>query len=234
LTHFIKKPTISILLKPLCPTPLDVAEKTKIRRLSMQLLNWSNIVNITSRSYTCGYCGNPLASQNGWQGNLQSNPVKAGGYIYVCHQCSCPTFFDVRETFTKQTPGVVFGNTVKDIPDKALSTLYEEARKCTGMGCFTASVLCCRKMLMHIAVSKGAKEGDSFVSYVDHLANNHFVPPDAKEWVDHIRKKGNEANHEVSIMGAEDAEELLSFVEMLMKVIYEFPATAKRKYGVKP
>jgi hypothetical protein len=35
-------------------------------------------------------------------------------------------------------------------------------------------------------------------------------------------------------MGKEDAEELISFIEMLMKVIFEFPAAIKKKKGSKP
>jgi len=82
---------------------------------------------------------------------------------------------------------------------------------------------------MHIAVAKGAKAGDSFVSYVEYLASHNYVPPDAREWVDHIRTKGNEANHEIVIMKKGDAEDLLAFSEMLLKLIFEFPASIKRK-----
>jgi len=42
--------------------------------------------------------------------------------------------------------------------------------------------------------------------------------------VDHIRKKGNEANHEIILMDKKDAENLITFIEMLLKVIYDFPA----------
>jgi hypothetical protein len=125
----------------------------------------------------------------------------------------------------------VFGARVGDIPEKTVEQLYEEARSTTGAGAYTAAVLCCRKLLMHIAVSKGADAGDTFINYVQFLADKNFIPPDAKDWVDHIRKKGNEANHEISIMGKDDAEELLSFCEMLLKVIFEFPAAVKRRIG---
>jgi hypothetical protein len=123
----------------------------------------------------------------------------------------------------------VFGNSVRDIPEKTVEQLYEEARKTTGSGAYTAAVLCCRKLLMHIAVSKGASPGDTFINYVQYLADKNFIPPDAKDWVNHIRKKGNEANHEITIMSKDDAEELISFCEMLLKVIFEFPAAVKRK-----
>ena len=42
---------------------------------------------------------------------------------------------------------------------------------------------------MNIAVAKGAPEGLSFIKYVEYLSENNYVPPDGKEWVDHIRKK---------------------------------------------
>ena len=82
---------------------------------------------------------------------------------------------------------------------------------------------------MHIAVSKGAKPNLKFIDYVEHLSKNNYIPPDAKEWVDHIRNKGNEANHEIVIMKEEDAKDLISFIEMLLKIIYEFPANIKKK-----
>jgi hypothetical protein len=47
-----------------------------------------------------------------------------------------------------------------------------------------------------LGVAEGAKEGLSFQAYVDHLSAKGYVPPNGKGWVDHIRKKGNEANHE--------------------------------------
>ena len=77
---------------------------------------------------------------------------------------------------------------------------------------------------MNIAVSQGAAPGESFMEYVEYLANNGYVPPKGKGWVDHIRKKGNEANHEIVLMTMGDADELISFTEMLLKFIFEFPS----------
>ena len=81
-----------------------------------------------------------------------------------------------------------------------------------------------RKLLMHIAVEQGAEEGKSFVSYVEFLDENHWIPPNGKEWVDAIRKGGNEANHEIVVATEDDAKQLLDFVEMLLKFVYEFPS----------
>lgn len=76
---------------------------------------------------------------------------------------------------------------------------------------------------MHIGVEQKADPGKSFVYYVDYLANQGYIPPNGRGWVDHIRVKGNEANHDIVIMSKSDAEELILFTEMLLKLIYEFP-----------
>ena len=76
---------------------------------------------------------------------------------------------------------------------------------------------------MHIGVEQGAEEGKNFIFYVNFLADKGYVPPNGKHWVDHIRKKGNEANHEIVLMERGDAKDLLIFIEMLLKFIYEFP-----------
>ena len=76
---------------------------------------------------------------------------------------------------------------------------------------------------MNIAVSLGAEEEESFLFYVEYLASKGYVPPNGRGWVDHIRKKGNEATHEIALMVKSDAEELILFTEMLLKFIYEFP-----------
>lgn len=197
----------------------------------MEKLHWEQASNIISRAFTCGYCGASIASEKGWLGK-RIGRAEIFALIYICHKCGRPTLIDETEN-GKQTPGVTFGNPVSDIPEKTVETLYSEARQCTGAGAYTAAVLCCRKLLMHIAVSKGAKTGESFISYVEYLADHNYIPPDAKDWVDHIRKKSNEANHEISIMNKPDAEELLSFLEMLLKVIFEFPASIKKKLSPK-
>jgi hypothetical protein len=81
---------------------------------------------------------------------------------------------------------------------------------------------------MHIAVEQGAPEGKSFLAYVEFLSKEGFVPPHGKEWVDHIREKGNEANHEIVLMSQNDAIDLINFSEMLLKFIYEFPKRLKQ------
>jgi hypothetical protein len=143
--------------------------------------------------------------------------------IYIYPVCDIPTFF-LRDAsgLLVQIPDTPFSSTVNHLPED-IRNLYDEARGCMAINAYTASVLASRKLLMNIAVAKGAAEGLRFIEYVDYFVDQHFVPPNSREWVDHIRKKGNEATHEIALMGREDAEELLTFLEMLLKFIFEFP-----------
>lgn len=176
-------------------------------------MTWSNLTNIGSTQYTCGWCSNLVGTPVGFY-----DQKGVGGRIHICPHCEKPTVFSER-----QVPGVAYGAPVEHLPAD-ISSLYQEARQSTSASCYTGAVLICRKLLMNIAVSQGAKEGGTFISYVEYLADNGYVPPNGKGWVDHIRKKGNEATHEIVLMTNGDAKELISFVEMLLKFIYEFPS----------
>ena len=175
---------------------------------------WINADEIGYRSYICGYCGDKTGVNIGYYENNKE------GYIYLCGGCNRPTFIE-RNYF--QTPAPILGNPVSSLPQD-IEELYNQARGCTQINAYTACVLVCRKILMHIAAIKGAPPNQNFIQYVDFLANMGYVPPDGKGWVDIIRKKGNEANHEIVLMSKEDALELLSFVEMLLRFVFEFPA----------
>lgn len=190
-------------------------------------LFWYQTGIYPSKSYICGYCGNPLASNVAYKKGVdEEGRGNDKGLIYICHHCSSPTYFDVSG---KQTPGPRPGENVDGIDDSGVQSLFQEARDAYSKNAFTATILSCRKLLMHIAVSKGAKEGGSFITYVEYLSSNNYVPPGAKDWVDQIRKKGNEANHEIVIMTKDDADDLLSFITMLLKLVYEFPSKMKGK-----
>jgi hypothetical protein len=176
-------------------------------------MNWQNLQQLHSKSFTCGYCGNVVASNIGY---TYTNGLGCG--VYICPHCKSASFFNG----SSQIPGVAPGNEVNHLPGD-VEALYKEARNCVTVSCYTAAVLICRKLLMNIAVAQGDKAGESFLHYVEYLSKQGYIPPNGRGWVDHIRKKGNEANHEIVIMSQNDANELILFLEMLLKFIYEFP-----------
>lgn len=175
-------------------------------------MTWKNTQNIGSLQYTCGHCGNIIATHVGFYSNNNQQ-------IYICPHCDQPTHIDA---YDHQYPDVAPGNDVNHLPEE-LGLLYKEARNCVAASAYTGSVLLCRKLLMNIGVKQGAEEGKSFIHYVNFLADQGYIPPNGRGWVDHIRKKGNEATHEIALMSKADCEDLIAFSEMLMKFIYEFP-----------
>lgn len=175
-------------------------------------MHWINAFPIVSKQYRCGFCDNTVASSLGYLSGQ-------GQFIYICTHCYNPTYWGKDKP---QLPGLFPGNSVEHLPE-SIKLLYNEARQCAAAGAFTGSVLLCRKLLINIGVTQGAPEGKSFIAYVNHLADTGFIPPNGHGWVDHIRKKGNEATHEIALMSKSDAEDLIAFLEMLMKFIYEFP-----------
>ncbi len=202
---------------------------------------WSHVQTLPSDSFVCGYCGADITSEKGYSGTgASSSSVVALGTteldcrIYICHKCNLPTY---RAPFLRasktpygrvaQAPGAPFGAHVSHISDKDVEELYEEARRATSARAYTATVLCCRKLLMHIAVAKGAQADQAFTRYVDYLESNHWAPPLSKVWLDQIRSDSNEANHQIVLATAQQAQTLLGFIEMLLRFSYELPAKAR-------
>lgn len=177
---------------------------------------WQNPAILQSRAYTCGHCGKLVGPNIGY---LTGSVNNERHFIYLCTYCEKPTYFDNNDT---QIPGVPYGNDVSHVPSD-IAKLYRETRNCMTVSAYTASVLACRKLLMNLAVDQGAAENQHFIEYVNYLDSQGFVPRTARQWVDHIRKKGNEATHEIQMVTKEDATDLITFTEMLLKIIYEFP-----------
>jgi hypothetical protein len=184
-------------------------------------VSWAHVNQTDSRKFVCAYCGNQVASEKGWQGTSRHTNMPHA-FLRICPECSAPTLL----VGSDQVPASSYGNAVKHLPSD-IEQLYEEARSSIGAGAPTAAVMSCRKLLMHVAVEKGATAGDTFQNYVKFLADNHFVPAGASDWVDKIRTEGNEANHQIVIKTAAQAREMIDFSEMLLKVIYEYPTKAK-------
>jgi hypothetical protein len=104
-----------------------------------------------------------------------------------------------------------------------VDSIYEEARASIAANAFTGAVMLCRKILMHVAVEKEADKNKTFQQYVKWLIDERYAPRGAEEWLDYIRDRGNEANHEIVVMNKEDAIGVLGFTEALLRGVYELP-----------
>ena len=186
--------------------------------------------NLDPKTYECGYCGYCVSSDKGMC--LSQNTPEMSAYIYICNNCHLPTLIydirvynssaDVINEIYEQIPGARYGEPIKHLPYK-VEKIYEEARDSFSTGAYTAVMLLCRKLLMHVAVNLGAEKDKSFLYYVDYFEKEGYISKNAWPWVDQIRKLGNEANHEIMIGKKEDAEKIIKFSAMLLKTNYEYP-----------
>lgn len=203
------------------------SDRERVNKLSAHLRgSWSTSTDGVGRfSYNCGYCGNAAGPSRVLHCKYANNITTfISGSIYFCPTCNKPTF-KISDS-DEQYPGELVGNKLDYLPND-IEILYNEAKSCISVNAFTSSVLSCRKILMNASVSKGAESGRSFAHYVTFLEENHYIPPDSREWVDHIRRKGNEATHEIPSIEKADAIELIEFTTMLLRFIYELPGKMK-------
>lgn len=173
---------------------------------------FENIHEVESKAWTCGYCGNRVASDKGWK------TPSGYGVIRLCGQCNTPTFFS--DITKQQWPGPLPRAEVEHLPAE-VQRIYEEARRSLTVNAFTGTVMLCRKILMHVAVEKEAETGKRFIEYVKWLVDEHWVPRGGAGWVAYIKDRGNEANHELPAMERDDAERILLFTESLLRNVYE-------------
>lgn len=210
------------------------AELMSEENLLKEKIIWTtNIIKQTS--FQCGYCGKSVVSSEGmettvnprhkYDSDIQSiiQKMRNGKVIgvYICPNCNKPTFKDeiILET---QVPLPKIDNNLQNIPLEVMK-VYQEALDAYSAEAFTGTTLLCRKLLMHIAVNLGAKEGENFAYYVKFFDEQHFISPRSHGWVDEIRKIGNKANHELDVNTKEEAEKDLIFCEMILKSNYEYP-----------
>lgn len=187
---------------------------------------WSGANPLHGVTFVCPYCGathtpftlggasatyRPAASGNGWVGAPTAR-------LLACTACSMP-YIDLRAE-NRTIPGQRFGSSVRNVPDQ-LARLYDEARDAASVSAYTACAMVARKVLMNLAVLEGAEENKSFQFYVDYLANNGFVPPRGRPWVDKIRTQGNTATHEIEIVSPEDAKGVMFLLENLLRFNFE-------------
>jgi len=184
---------------------------------------WNNPTVIGPRTYVCSFCDDKVGPNAGYHMNVPNQ------IILICSGCNRPTFFEGDE----QSPAPAFGAEVSSVPPD-ISTLYNEARQCMQVKAYTCSVLGLRTLLSHIAVERGAAQGLSFQAYVKYLTEKGYAPAGSETWVDSIRERGNEAAHDLEIMDRARAEQVISFAEMILLFIYEFPARVVKPPAASP
>ncbi len=166
--------------------------------------------------YTCAYCDTKIT------GAVVAHATAPGSMTpntkwLVCTGCGGPS---VVTPSGQVYPSVPFGPLLEGLPTE-VNAAYSEARQCFSVSAFTACELICRKILMHIAVDKGAKEGDTFEHYIAHLESLGYVTPPMKAWVKLIKDHGNKSTHRLAAPDTTRAQSTLMFTAELLRLTYE-------------
>lgn len=192
--------------------------------------------NTKQISFQCGYCGKAVFSDKGMEATMAKqydynsstksvqDSMDTGKVIgvFICPNCNKPTFKDeiILET---QFPLPKKENNLHHIPSD-VNKVYQEALDSYSVRAFTGTTLLCRKLLMSIAVGLGADEDQNFAAYVEFLDDKGYITKTSHDWVDTIRKNGNKATHNLDVSTQKEAENVLTFCEMLLKTNYEYPS----------
>ena len=186
--------------------------------------SWKNVEALISLPFICWNCNNQVASDRGYKTHNDNLKKK----IYLCPHCYAPNVYDLNgKTILSPLPG----KEIKKLPEN-IKNVYNEVRKCMQSNSFTGAVMLMRKIIMNIAVHEKAEEGKKFVEYIDYLYDKGIVPKKSKNKADSVRDLGNSANHEIENKTHEEAQNCFEFVELLLKVNYEF-ANGGNKDGYK-
>lgn len=183
-------------------------------------MGWVHSGRYGSVSYVCGYCGSDITSEMGYYDDSSSNSSNTGKRcIRICHKCGNPSYIDWNGNVT---PGAIYGRKINHLP-KDIEGVYDEARRCFSISAYNSVIMCCRKLLMHVACENGAGKDLAFGKYVQYLKDNGYVARPTFKLADAILTYGNIANHQLETYGQSDAVNIMLFTEAILKNIYELP-----------
>jgi len=172
----------------------------------------------------CPYCNLHIAGRikDVVDYGLNQLDLSPSYYVLSCPSCGRPIIYQIgsHKTYPSGRPL----KAVIHLPEK-IDAIYSEINVAIGAGCFTAAVILARTAINHIAVDKGAEENKTFQYYVQFLVDNHFVPPNACDWIDKIRKMANKSVHDLEVWGRNEAELIGKFLMYLLIFVYELPAS---------
>ncbi len=175
-------------------------------------------------SAACGHCGNKAVLAI----LTSTSPIMDGSPRWSWMRCPTCLAGSVMSPDTGAVwPAASLVPRVEGLPAD-VERAFAEASDCFAVGAHVACELVCRKILMHVAVEKGAKEGETFAAYITHLEKAGYVTPPMTPWVELIRSHGNAATHELRPVDKQRAEGTVMFTAELLRLVYEMAAMTER------
>ncbi len=174
----------------------------------------------------CGHCNNKIGLDVYLKiYNVVNNDQGLAKYIQkysvgVCPLCGAPIILNKENN--NVLPAMREFDEISFLP-KDVETLYNEMRDAYSVQSYTCCVISGRTLLANVAVEEGAEENKSFKHYVDYLVDKYLPATKNKPWLDKVRELGNDSAHKMIIADKEQAKISLTFINAILKNIYEFP-----------
>ena len=116
---------------------------------------------------------------------------------------------------------------------QVIRAAFEEATVSLGAGCYRAAAIMARHALEAIALDHGEAKG-SLAARVKAMADSHKLQPNLAEWATEVRLVGNEGAHEpLAPVLQQDARDLVSFMQELVRYLYVLPFELKERRRAK-
>lgn len=133
--------------------------------------------------------------------------------------------FDSEKTDIEWLPETILGKEYKDVDNDTIKDSASEAHACYSIRAYRAAILMARSVVEAIAKDKGITEGN-LKKKIAALEEQKLVSPLVKEQADEIRYFGNDMAHGdfAQQIKAEDALEVLNFLDVLIDTVYQQPA----------
>ena len=177
----------------------------------------------SSKTFCCPYCG-VHASALAESRIVVPDTGAILYHVFTCPTCQMPVSIGQNGKVLPPSQVLEFED-VQCLPD-TIATLYNECRLCYTHESYYATVLLARTMLMYIATDRSAPANKPFVTYINFLEEKQFITPHIKPWVDRLRTLGNHYVHDVTNATKEEAARAVTFIQYLLKTVYELPQMA--------
>lgn len=130
-------------------------------------------------------------------------------------------------------PQHVIGRRFDDVPEY-IADAASEAYSCFSIRAYRAAILMARSVVEAVAKDKGITKG-LLANKIDALAEANHIRPLIQQSAHEIRHLGNDMAHGdfVEPTAAEDAEDMLDFMSVVLAEVYQLPAQVNARQATR-
>lgn len=133
--------------------------------------------------------------------------------------------FDGMDADIEWIPVTALGKEYENVDNETVKDSASEAYSCYSIRAYRAAILMARSVCEAIAKDQGFGEGN-LQKKIAQMEERKLISPMVKQQADEIRYFGNDMAHGdfAQPVSAEDAHEVLNFLDVLIDAVYQQPA----------